>query len=333
MNCKRFLPWMGILLLCSCRQNPHDIDVSGIQVTIRPEQFGTDLFSPGRNGLKTLREKYGTFPNLFCRQIIRIGAAGDSMLEKGLEDFSSDPGMRELYKNCAEKFSARDIDALADELSDAFRHYKYYFPRKPVPKVITFISGYNYAIVAADSLLGIGVDMYLGDDFRAYSALGYPRYKIRRMRKEYITADCMRGWQESEYEDDGKDFLSQALYQGKILYFLDAMLPRTPDSIKTGYTASQLAFCKKNEVNIWSFFVEKKILFSTNQNEFIRYLSDGPTTSGLPPEAPAMLGAWTGWQIIKKYMQENPSVTLDRLMEEKDSQKILNKSRYKPQKN
>jgi hypothetical protein len=38
-----------------------------------------------------------------------------------------------------------------------------------------------------------------------------------------------------------------------------------------------------------------------------------------------------GWQIVRKYMQENKSVTLEQLFKDMDSQSILEKSGYKPQ--
>jgi hypothetical protein len=39
---------------------------------------------------------------------------------------------------------------------------------------------------------------------------------------------------------------------------------------------------------------------------------------------------WVGWQIVRKYMQENKDVTLQQLMAQKDAQYILNGSKYKP---
>ena len=113
---------------------------------------------------------------------------------------------------------------------------------------------------------------------------------------------------------------------------MDAMLPDTHDSIKIGFTKEQLDFCKKNEAHIWSLFIDKNLLFSTEQSKYLKYINEGPTTNGLPKESPAMLGVWVGWQVVKKYMNDNPTITLKQLMEEKDSQKILTKSKYKPQK-
>jgi len=64
-------------------------------------------------------------------------------------------------------------------------------------------------------------------------------------------------------------------------------------------------------------------------------LSEGPFTPGLGErtESAPKLGVWTGWQIVRKYMKENKGVTVAQLMAERDAQKILNLSKYKPKPN
>ena len=37
-----------------------------------------------------------------------------------------------------------------------------------MPEVVAFVSGFNYSIVASDSSLGIGLDMYLGKEYEYY---------------------------------------------------------------------------------------------------------------------------------------------------------------------
>ena len=113
---------------------------------------------------------------------------------------------------------------------------------------------------------------------------------------------------------------------------LDAMMPKLADTLKTGYSASQFKWCFENEKNTWSFFVEKKVLFSNSLEQYIKYISEGPTTNGFPKESPGNIAAFIGWQIIKSYMKENSSMTLPQLMNEKDAALILKNSKYKPKK-
>jgi hypothetical protein len=61
-----------------------------------------------------------------------------------------------------------------------------------------------------------------------------------------------------------------------------------------------------------------------------KLMQDGPFTKGFDAEAPARLGEWIGWQIVSAYMDKNRKVTLKQLLQNNDSQLILNQSGYKP---
>ncbi|MDQ4140161.1 MAG: gliding motility lipoprotein GldB, partial [Bacteroidota bacterium] len=61
-----------------------------------------------------------------------------------------------------------------------------------------------------------------------------------------------------------------------------------------------------------------------------KYLEDRPTVPEIDAKCPGRIGRWVGWQIVRIYMEENPDVTLQQLMAEKDAQKIFNESHYKP---
>jgi hypothetical protein len=60
------------------------------------------------------------------------------------------------------------------------------------------------------------------------------------------------------------------------------------------------------------------------------FTNDGPFTGSISKECPPRIAMWIGWQIVKSYMDHNEQVSLEELMNEKDAQKILSKSKYKP---
>jgi uncharacterized protein YjaZ len=62
--------------------------------------------------------------------------------------------------------------------------------------------------------------------------------------------------------------------------------------------------------------------------EISKWVNDGPFTSGLPQESPSRVGIWIGWQMVKQYMEKNPSLTIPQLMDFEDVSVILNN--YKP---
>lgn len=313
------------------------VDVSSVdipEVTIK--RLDQDIFNIDTTDIegetKKLQKKYGQFYSTYITGILNNGGINDSSYSYRIKQFISDPDMRTAFNDCHKKYPG--TDQLKEKLTDVYKHFKHYFKNRNVPKAVTMISGFNYSVVNVDSTLAIGLEMYLGSDNVFYQMLALPRYKTAYMNEENIIPDAVRTWMLTEfpYNMDKSDFLSQIIYMGKIIYLTDALLPETHDSLKIQYTQKQLEYCNQNEFNLWSYFIAQKLLYTTNQADIMKYTSDGPFTSALSKEAPARIGYWVGWQIIKQYMKNNSETTIEALMKETDAQKILNKSKYKPSK-
>ena len=55
-------------------------------------------------------------------------------------------------------------------------------------------------------------------------------------------------------------------------------------------------------------------MYETEPNLIGAYINDGPGTPELGQNAPGNIGQFTGWQIVKKWMNKNGKKTLDELM-------------------
>lgn len=322
-----------MLFLFSCQSKRLDVDVSGIKLAkVEIKHLEQDLFEspPDSLGSPRLQKKYGVFYSRFIINIINKGGINDPSYIGNLKNFVADKDMREAYLACKEKYA--NLDAFGDQLTEAFRHFSYYFPDRKLPQVVSFMSGFNYSIVNIDNVLGIGLEMYLGSDSKFYKMIQFPRYKTLAMRSEYMLPDCIRGWMSTEFETNhpNNDLLSQIIQEGKIMYLVDALLPEVNDTLKMSYTQKQLEWCQHNEYNIWSHFIQQKLLYSIDNSQILKYTSEGPFTAVFSKESPARIGNWVAWQIVRSYMNKNPEITLQQLLDEKDPQKILTKSKYKP---
>lgn len=120
------------------------------------------------------------------------------------------------------------------------------------------------------------------------------------------------------------------VYEGKLLYLADALLPGTNDSVKIGFTRKQLNWCREHEKNIWGFLLKNNFLYSSQLEVISKFTGEGPFTAGFAKESPARTGVWLGWRIVRKYMDEHREITLEQLMQEQDVQRILSLSKYKP---
>ncbi len=178
-----------------------------------------------------LKAKYDGFLQLFS-YVINTGDINDPSFGDFLVRFCTDRQNNDVYGLTMKLFP--DTDDIKKGLEDAFRHYLYYFPDKKVPSVYTCITGFNKSIITGDSVLGIGLDRYLGADCEYYRQLEIYSYIAARMTPEYIVPDCMYGWGASEWDFGSVNYpadnvLSEMIHEGKLRYFEKCMLPETPD--------------------------------------------------------------------------------------------------------
>lgn len=336
---------LGILMVNSCSNcNDSKKPIREIKVakseTVKVEvvDFYKDLLEVSSRqdsmGFSMMRKKYGAFFEQFNTGVLNIGSSRSPIYLERLQSFTGDKDIRYLYKCVDSVFTAKDRANLQASFDESFTLYKAVFKNHSLPKIAYQISGFNYAMVCSDSILGIGLDFYLGKNFKYYGYLQYPEYKKRVMQKEYILPHALYAWFKTEFDttDGASNLLGEMVNEGKILYFIQNLKPEMQDTILFGYTQKQLEWCIYNEFNIWRTLVDKKMLFSTNAIENQKMISEGPFTTGFPRESPGRLGWFMGYRIVESYMKNNPDVSLEQLMANNDAALILSKSKYKPKK-
>jgi hypothetical protein len=159
-----------------------------------------------------------------------------------------------------------------------------------------------------------------------------PAYRSRRFSKEYVIGDVMKLITEDLFPDrsKGKPLVEQMIEKGKQWWMLDKFLPQTADSIKTGYTRQQLNWCKQNEGLMWSYLEKYEDLNTINPTTIQTYIGEAPFTQGFSQElSPGNIGQWIGWQIVKKFVDNNQPLKPEEVMKT-DARKILEEAKYKP---
>ncbi len=322
------------LYSCGTSEEKPKTDVSGINVNIKIHRFDQSLFSVPSDSIPgfvpELQKNFGDFFTLFCTEVIHIGDINSRDFSLLLQKFVTDYNMLIAYEDCQKEFP--DMTFLSQDLTEGFKHYMYYFKNKTIPEVYLYMGGFNQSIVTSDNILGIGLEKYLGKGNKFYSKLGLAAYQTYKMQKEFIVPDCFRAvaWSEFPYDNSVDNLASNMIYQGKVQYFIDAMLPDLPDTIKFGFTGKQWEWCINSEQSMWSYLIDKKELFTTVQINIKRYTDEAPFTSTFPHESPGRTGVWIGWRMVCNYMKLHPDITLEQLMHDNDYQKIMNQSKYNP---
>jgi len=327
---KIILSFLAIFSFQACNYNTStlDVDLSDVQIEkIDIRRYGKTIFSLDtsllRKELINIQDEFPVFLN---------GDLDDPVTIKRMYDFVTDEQL--ITANSIVQVNFEELDWLEDELYKSFQYLKYYFPEKEVPEVYTYVSGYDYEYRAQyynDNLI-IALDMYLGKDYPVYKNLGLPSYVLENFSKEFISRDCLYeiGRSFLNYRNIGNNLLAHMLTEGKLLYIVKALKPDLKETILFNYTPQQMEWVTQNESLVWAYIIENEMLYSSNPNYRQKFILDSPFTSYFGSESPARLGNYIGFKIIESYMEENKDEKLKELVKENDIQKILKRSKYKP---
>lgn len=328
MNLQLLYMIKRISLLClmtavffSCNENDKLIkEVEKIPMDLEIRRFDRELAGTTIATLPDLKNKY---PYLFPSQ------TSDSIWEKKLLDTIQ----IELLNEVGNVFPTFTDEK--GELELLFKHAKYYFPKIRGPKVITVTSDVDYQnrIILTDTLLLIGLDNYLGPGHKFYE--GMQKYLVAGFDRQYLTSDVAGAFATKvlNYPTE-RTFLSKIVYYGKVLYIKEKLLPLTTDAQKLGYSQEQYEWAQANEEPVWRYFIERELLYSTDNDLERRFLDPGPFSRfGLElidNESPARIGRYVGWQIVRAYMDKN-DLTLQQLLH-LPAEDIFREANYKPKK-
>lgn len=326
--------FMLVLSSCMSDGNKHDIDVSGIDVNIEIKRLDKDLFVKNidsvENKIPDLYKKYGDFFRLYSIKVLNLPDPASREYSQMLKHFLLDYSINKIHGEVEKQFT--DLKPIKHALENAFIHYKYYFPEKKIPGVVTCISGLNQSIITNENTLAIALDKYLGADNKIYRLAQTHKYMSRKMYSEKIPVDCMFAWGYTEFpfNDSINNLMANIVYKGQLMYFVDAMLPHIHDSIKFGYTQNQYAWAIQFEKKAWEYMIGQKHLFSDDRMVIKKYIDESPFTSYFHSNSAPQIGVWIGRSIVNAYMEKNPQITLPKLMKITDYEQILNFSRYDP---
>jgi hypothetical protein len=326
--------------LTACGHRGDGPDISGIAVgEVHIERFDTAFFALDSShipeGLYRLNQEYPDFTGDFVGNILGAGPLSDTSLVAFAAARQFLVSYLPIRDSLKEKY--RRLDWLEKELRQGFRYIKYYFPRYPLPaKVVAFIGPFDGPGVAiTPTALAIGLQAYAGRNFSLYlTGKGqdlYPEYISRRFEPQYIDANCLSALAEDIFPDssDNKPLIEQMIIKGRYWWLAGKLLPDAPDSILTGYSQAQLNWCTHNEGEVWGYFLQNTDLYTRDPDIIKNYIGEGPKTLGMPDASPGNIGAWVGWQIVKKYMTDHKDLQPVDLMRV-PARSLFEESKYKP---
>lgn len=318
---KYFFLFILSVFVWSCKkETKKEVDVSAIPVSFQVERFDQKFYTAEPQDLPKLKGEYPfLFPEMYP----------DSVWINKLKD----PISRELFDEVQKKYL--NVGSLQNRIEELLKHVKYYYPEKKIPRVITVITEVDVdakAIFANDYLF-ISLDCYLGENHRFYET--FPEYKRIEFNESQILPDIVNSFSYGKIASPkDRTLLSLMIYKGKELYMKDILIPDVSDFDKIAYTQEKYKWCEENEAQMWSYFIENKLLYDTNPKNEQRFMNEAPFSKfylEIDNESPGRVGAWLGWQIVRSYMENHPEVKIQDLLA-MDAKELFEKSKYKPKK-
>ncbi|UMB52513.1 gliding motility lipoprotein GldB [Lutibacter sp. A64] len=309
-----------LLISFSCKNEINtDVDVSNIAVNVEIDRFEQQFYTTTAATLPKIKSEY---PYLFP-----VYNTDSIWLQK-----IKDEDEIKLFNETQKVFG--DFKGETLEIEDLFKHIKYYNKNFKAPKVITLVTDLDYEskVIYADSLLFVALDMYLGKKNPVY--IDFPAYISKNFEKKQLVVDIATEISKRNFNTTRKrQFLDVIIDEGKRMFLIESYLPKQSKASLLGYTSEEYEWAVSNESQIWKYFIENKLLYSSDTDLRTRFVDKAPFSKffiDIDKETPGSIGVWLGWQIVKSYMNNN-NVTLQQLLQTNADQ-IFNKSKYKPKK-
>ena len=320
---------VAALFLASCSSNDRcanapKVNADDVQLNYTPIHREIKAIKDAGQAQAVI-EKYPVFFEHFYD---RSQLPSDSVIVIDLLATSTNPYVDTLYMDVDKHFG--DLDGLKADLKGGLANLKHYYPDAKVPHLYTIVGGYAVDVFIRDTTLVWGLDYFLGKAGK-YEPPMVPRYIQRRMEKPYMVPTTMQFISNQYNKVDMLDntMLAEMIQWGKSYYFIENMLPCTADSILIGYTSKEWNESNEELSRIWAHFIKFQLFYETDHTKKQRYMGERPFVSEIGNDCPGRIGRFLGWLIVRKYA-ERTGLSLQEVMQEMDSRKIFEESKFRP---
>ncbi len=350
INCGLWASFAVVFLLHSCSQerSPVTVEIESSQVQEIPEMpFLQDLIRYSESGItvsqfQELGNTYGSFfYNWFYgvmdfQRYLPPGAPTDTLYAPLHQPFAywlevNKPVFRAVKQHYA------SVPDFKRPLEMAWARLQKALPQTPQAQLWPYFSqfsNYNTLVDTAEGgvQLGYSAEMFLRDSCALYDMLDVPLFFKRFNEPEQIPSLLVAHYLHYAYpEPNQKRMIDQAIYWGKVWSTVEAVFPDVPVYELFGYSEKEWTYLLQEEGQIWRYYLEQQLLYSTEFNAYKRFFAYGTQTfgAGIPADCPPQIGYFTGYRMVQAYLQKN-KVSLGELWTQDDAVRLLQASAYNP---
>jgi hypothetical protein len=253
--------------------------------------------------------------------------------------YISNSDMQRLFNLVQEEFG--DMKDLRKEFGNVEEKMRKKFPDRNEITVYSFISVFTIQrFIFEDGEkdgLAFGADLFLGDKFQ-YSQLEkgqntFSNYLVRTYNKEHLVKKLVDLWVDDIMGDfTGNRAIDYMIKNGKKSFLIKQLMPEINDTILLEYSKDQLEWLENNEQEMWTHMIKNGYFYTTDMYNIRHLTSASPNSQalGMPIASPGRTGNYLGYRIVDKYVKRHSEENLSKLISNRDSQVILEQSKFKP---
>ncbi len=317
-----FLTVIILSAIVSCSKNPLDVDVSNISVDLKfIDMDSVFVNSSSTELIKSCKNYHSQIKDVYEYQIGHcwpIGNITSRDVGDSIKAYLAHPYMIRLEKRIEEEF--RDKTDLNLKITDGFKHLKYHFPAKEMPKSVVYLnSGFAGSAISMEEDIAVGLERYLGQNIDVIKELPPNEFYAwikEAMDRQFLERDVMASWIMTNIIEipNGGSLIENIIYWGEINYLVEACYPEDEEHIIIRYSKEDYEWALENEASYWEYLVNQKLLFKLDDRTKMNMLKEGPFTPGLPEVGPDRLGQFLGWRMVRQYMSNHTDLTLEELL-------------------
>ena len=141
--------------------------------------------------LRQMNTQYPMQTKMLIEDVLELGYVDEPNVEQRLRSFYLDSTVQIILDEVHRQYG--DMSDIEEAFEEAFERQREKDPNFRTPHVYTLISCLHQSIVVTDTLIGISLDKYLGEDFPLYNKY-YTREQRAQMNRNAIVGDAIQAY-------------------------------------------------------------------------------------------------------------------------------------------
>ena len=262
---------------------------------------------------RQMEQTYPRETKTLVENVLSLGKMSNPQIGERIYHYYNDRHVRQMSLDVLQHF--KNLDSVEDSLEKAFSKLQVLLPGFRVPVLYTQIAGLNQSIVVNDSLVGISLDKYLGEDYPLYADYYYPNER-KTMVASRIVPDVLFFYLCSEYslKYDSSVFAEKMVNIGKIYWIVYKIIGYPALSDAMGFTKEDSEWMKDNESKAWYYLMSNNVVRSSS-SDIHDYMEGDYLKNSFHTNVPAFMPMWMGARLVENFMNKHKDMSYRQLLQ------------------